>query len=138
MIFGYPLDLYFGITVGFFATVVAASAIDKFGDAMFARGVAQPFFVGKYRLHHRSILYRAVPAGYLAIAAMVVTGLVKIRWGLIWTGLEGTAVVVAACLFLDMAVDYLSRNKGVGPLRHELVYLAVPLFAFSAFLRFTV
>lgn len=138
MFFGYPLDLYIGITVGFFATLVAASALDKFGDAMFARGVAQPFFVGRYRLHHRLILYRAVPAGYLAIAAMVVTGLVKIRWELIWTGLEGTAILAAACLFLDLTVDYLSRDRGGGPLRHELLYLAVPLFAFSAFLRFAV
>lgn len=132
---GYPLDLYFGVTVGFFATVATASALDKFGDAMFEKGVARPFFLGRHRLHHRSFLFRGVPVAYLAIAAMVLTGLVKIRWGLFWTGLAGTVLVAVDCLVLDMTIDYIRKGRGTGFLRHEFVYLAVPMYAFTAFLR---
>src|SRR5579863_2782892 len=120
---GYPVDLYVGLTVGFFATVAVASALNQFGDAMFRRGVARPFFVGRYRLHHRSFLFRAVPVAYLAIAAMVVTGVVKIEWGLFWTGLAGTVLVAADCLLIDLTIDYSRKGRGWGFLRHELVYL---------------
>lgn len=138
MIFGYPLDLYFGVAVGFLATVAVASALDKFGDAMFERGVARPFFLGGYRLHHRSFLFKAVPVVYIGIAAMVLTGLVKIQWGLFWTGLAGTSLVAVDCLVLDLTIDYFRRGREHGPLSHELVYLAVPAYAFAAFLRLVI
>jgi hypothetical protein len=135
---GYPVDLYVGMTVGFFATVAIASALNKFGDAMFSKGVARPFFVGRYRVHHRSFLFGAVPVAYLAIAAMVLTGLVKIEWGLFWTGLAGTILVVADCLLVDLTFDYFHKGSGWGFLRHEIVYVAVPVYAFMAFLRLAV
>lgn len=134
----YPYNLYFGLTVGFFATVAIASALNKFGDAMFRRGVARPFFLGRYRLHHRSFLFKAVPVAYVAIAAMILDGLVKIQWGLFWTGLAGTVLVAADCLLLDMTIDYVRQGRGWGFIRHELVYIAVPLYAFSEFLRVVV
>ena len=138
MSLGYPLDLYVGITVGFFATVAIASALNLLGDAMFRRGVARPFFVGRYRLHHRNFLFKAVPVAYLAIAAMVLTGVVKIEWGLFWTGLAGTVLVAADCLLVDLTFDYVRKGRGWGLLSHELVYFAVPVYAFSAFLRFVI
>jgi hypothetical protein len=136
--FGYPYDLYFGITVGFFATIAVAKALDRFGDTMFRKGVARPFFLGRHRLHHRSFLFRVVPVAYLAIAGMVLAGLVKIEWGLLWTGLAGTALVALDCLVFDLTLDYVRQGRGWGLLRHEIVYFAVPLYAFAAFLRFAV
>ncbi|MDG6909639.1 MAG: hypothetical protein JRN57_02675 [Nitrososphaerota archaeon] len=138
MNFGYPYDLYFGITIGFFATAAVVLALDKFGDAMFERGVARPFFLGKYRLHHRSFLFKVVPAAYVAIAGMVIAGLVKVEWGLLWTGLAGTALVALDCLVLDLTMDYFRKGRGWGLLRHELLYSAVLVYAFAAFLRFTI
>jgi hypothetical protein len=139
MTFGdYPFNLYFGLTVGFFATVAIASAIDKFGDAMFRKGIARPFFVGKYRLHHRSFLFKVVPVAYLAIAALILAGFVKIEWDFFWTGIMGTILVAVDCLLLDLTIDYFRHEKGWGILRHEILYIAVPMYAFSAFLRFVI
>ncbi|MDG6902553.1 MAG: hypothetical protein JRM80_11435 [Nitrososphaerota archaeon] len=137
MMLGYPFDLYLGLTVGFFTTLAISSILDKFGDAMFERGVARPFFLGKRRLHHRSAL-KAVPVAYLAMASMILVGMVKIQWGLFWTGLAGTSLVLVDCLMLDMTFDYVRQGRGWGVLRHELVYLVVPMYAFVAFLRFAI
>lgn len=132
------LNVYFGLTVGFFATVAIASALNQFGDAMYKRGVARPFFVGRYRLHHRSFLFKALPVGYLIVAAMVMTGYVEIVWSLLWTGLAGTILVAIDCLMVDLTIDYARKGRGLGFLRHEIVYFAIPVYAFSAFLRFVV
>lgn len=131
-------NVYFGITVGFFLTIAIASAIDRFGDAMFKRGVARPFFVGRHRLHHRSFLFVAVPAGYVAVAALILTGYVQIVWSLFWTGIAGTFLVAIDCLIFDLTIDYASKSRGWGLLRHELIYTVIPLYAFSAFLRFAI
>ena len=42
------------------------------------------------------------------------------------------------CLMLDMTFDYVRQGRGWGVLRHELVYLVVPMYAFVAFLRFAI
>ncbi|HKT21478.1 MAG TPA: hypothetical protein VJR06_02475, partial [Nitrososphaerales archaeon] len=78
------------------------------------------------------------PVAYVAIAGLVLTGLVKIQWGLLWTGLAGTVLVAADCLVLDLTIDYFRKGNGWGFLRHELVYIAVPMYAFAEFLRFTI
>ena len=138
MTIGYPMDLYIGVSIGFMVTVAIATALDKFGDAMFARGVARPFFVGKHRLHHRSFLFKAVPVAYVAIAGMVLAGLLKIQWGLLWTGLAGTVLVAVDCLVLDMTVDYFRKGRGLGLLKHEVIYIAVPMYALATFLRLAI
>lgn len=131
-------QLYFGITVGFFAVVAVASALNQFGDTMFKKGVARPFFLGKYRLHHKGFLFLALPLAYVFLAALVLAGYVEIVWSLLWTGLAGTILVAVDCLMLDMTMDYAWKGKGWGFLRHEFVYFVVPLYAFSAFLRLAV
>lgn len=131
----YPFDLYFGLTLGFVATLAVASALNRFGDAMFRRGVARPFFLGGHRLHHRSFLFKAVPIAYLVVAAMVLAGVVKVEWDLLWTGLAGTSLVIVDCLLLDLTIDYFREGRGRGLLRHELVYFVIPMYAFAAFLR---
>jgi hypothetical protein len=135
---GMPINLYFGVTVGFFATLAIASALNQFGDAMFRRGVARPFFVGGHRLHHRTFLFAFVPAAYVAISALVLAGFVHIVWSLLWTGLAGTVLVTVDCLMVDLTIDYFRKGRGWGFLRHEIVYCIVPMYAFTAFLRFVV
>jgi hypothetical protein len=102
---------------------------------MFRRGVARPFFLGRYRLHHRRFLFVILPLGYAMISLLILAGYVQIVWSDFWTGLATTFVIGASCLLLDLAVDYARESGGWGYVHHELIYLAVPAFAFSNFLR---
>ena len=130
--------LLFGVTVGFFAVIAVASALDRFGTAMFHRGVAMPFFLGRHRLHHRRFLFVGLPLAYIGVAFLVLLGFVQIVWSLLWTGLAGTVLVSVDCLMVDLTIDYAWRGKGWGFLKHEFVYFAVPAYAFAAFLRFAI
>lgn len=135
MIFSFDGNLQLGIIVGFVATLGIASVLNRFGDAMFRRGVARPFFLGSYRLHHRRFLFVFLPTGYAILSALVLAGYVQIIWSDFWTGLVSTLAIAAACLFLDLALDYARDSGGWGFVHHELIYLAVPAFAFTDFLR---
>ena len=132
------LNIYLGLALGFVTTLAVALALNRFGDAMFRRGVARPFFVGRHRLHHRRFLFVVLPAIYVSLAALVLFGFVTVVWSLLWTGLAGTVLIAASCLFLDLALDYSQGSGGWGFLHHELVYLAVPAFAFSEFLKLAI
>ena len=128
-------NLLVGVTVGLVATLVLASALNRFGDAMFRRGIAMPYYVGKHRLHHREFLFIGLPAGYGAITTMVLAGYISIVWNLLWTGLAGTILVAVSCLALDLVIDYAKEGGGLGYIHHEIVYCAIPLFAFTEFLK---
>ncbi len=130
------LNVYDGLAIGFFTTIVIAFVLDKFGNVMFRKGVAKPFYVGAHRLHHRDFLFIVIPIVYAALAFLISTGVVHIVFRLLWTGLGATLAIAAACLAIDLALDYLSTTSfRWGILRHELVYLLIPAFAFSDFLR---
>jgi hypothetical protein len=134
-----PLSgLDFGIAVGFFATLLIAAALDQFGDAMFKRGVARPFFVGKHRVHHRSVLFTVLPAGYAILSTLILAGYIQIVWTTLWSGLAGTFLVALSCVTLDLAVDYVRKTGRRGLIHHELIYIVIPLFVFSNFLRLAV
>ncbi len=133
------LNLYDGIALGFFTTVILATLLDKFGDAMFRWGVAKPFYIRGRRLHHRDFLLIGLPVAYASLALLILAGLVRIVWSDLWTGLGTTLVLGAGCMVVDLALDYASS----GAVRwrvfhHELIYLVVPAFAFSNFLRLAV
>jgi hypothetical protein len=132
-----PLEanLQFGMALGFVATLVIATILNRFGDAMFSRGVARPFFLGRYRIHHRRFLFVFVPMGYALISLLILAGFVQIVWADFWTGLAATLMIGAACLLLDLTFDYARESGGWGFIHHELIYLVVPAFAFSNFLR---
>ena len=134
---GLPLaaNLNFGLVVGFVMTLAIASLLNEFGDVMFRKGVARPFFFGKYRLHHRRFLYVYLPIGYALLSTLILLGYVQIVWGDFWTGIGTTLVIAASCLLLDLAVDYAQDTRGWGFVHHELIYLAVPAFAFTDFLH---
>jgi hypothetical protein len=128
-----------GISLGFLATVTFASLLDKFGDAMFKRGFAKPFYVKRRRLHHRSFLYVFLPSAYISLVLLIVLGFVKVVWGLLWPGLATTMVIGAACIALDLLWDRLTMTSvRWGIFHHELIYLAIPAFVFTDFLKLVV
>ena len=133
------LSLADGITIGFFAMIVIASILDKFGDAMFKRGVAKPFYMLGHRLHHRHFLLVILPLLYSCLAALILGGYVKIVGSLLWTGLATTLFVSMVCLATDLFLDYRSSTgKKLGFIRHELIYLLIPASAFMEFLRLVI
>jgi hypothetical protein len=130
------LNLDDGIALGFFTTIIIATIVDKFGDAMFRRGVAKPFYILGHRLHHRHFLMIILPLLYSALAALIMVGYVKIVGSLLWTGLASTLVVAVGCVVTDLVLDYRSSTaKTLGFIRHELIYLLIPAYAFAEFLR---
>ena len=127
-----------GILAGFAGTLVLSMVLDRFGDVMFKKGVARPFFFGRYRLHHRRFLFVFLPTGYAILSTLILAGYIQIVWSDLWTGIASTLVIGMACLVLDLAVDYAKDSGGWGFVHHELIYLAVPAFAFTDFLRLVV
>jgi len=128
-------NAYFGAMVGFVATLIVASVLNQLGNSMFRRGVAMPFFLGSRRVHHRQVLFYFLPAAYAALAALFFAGYIKIVWSLFSTGVLCTLVIAASCLVFDLCLDYSKGGGRLGFLHHELIYLTVPAFAFSSFLR---
>jgi hypothetical protein len=131
-------NLQIGMAIGFAATLALAAILNRFGDAMFRRGVARPFFVGRYRLHHRRFLFVFLPIGYLILSVLILAGYIEIIWSDFWTGIVSTLLIAASCLLLDLGIDYAKNEGGWGYVHHELIYLAVPAFAFSDFLRLVI
>jgi hypothetical protein len=128
-----------GIAIGFFTVIVIASILDKFGDAMFKRGVAKPFYILGHRLHHRHFLMIILPLLYSGLGASIILGYVKIVGRLLWTGLGTTMIVSMACLATDLLLDYRSSGgRKLGLVRHELIYLLIPAYAFAEFLRLVI
>jgi hypothetical protein len=128
-------NVYFWALIGFVATVCVALILNSFGNTMFRKGFAMPFFIGRWRLHHRHFLFYFLPAAYAGLAAMFFAGYVTVVWSLFWTGLVSTLVIAVACMAFDLAFDYFHGVGRWGFLHHELIYLTVPAFAFTSFLR---
>ena len=131
-------NVYFGAAVGFMAVVATALVLNGFGNTMFRRGVAMPFFFGRRRLHHRQVLYYGLPAAYATMASLFLAGYVTIVWSLFWSGLVATFLIAATCIFFDLTVDYIRGRGRWGFLHHELIYLAVPAYVFADFLKLAV
>ncbi len=120
-------------------TVVLTSVLNRFGDAMFRRGFAKPFYIKGHRLHHRSFLQVFLPSAYASLALLIVFGYVKVVWRVLWPGLATTLAIGAACIALDLLWDRLSLSSVKwGILHHEFIYLAIPAFAFTDFLKLVV
>lgn len=130
-----PANVYFGVAMGFLATLVAASALNRFGDEMYSRGFAKPFYLGGHRVHHRAFLFSTLPAAYVLLASMMLRGYVRVLWSDFWSGVVSTVLVGMGCLLLDLTFDYLRGEGRRRLLQHEIVYLAIPVFIFTNFLR---
>ena len=131
-------NVYLGAVVGFVAVLATALVLNELGNSMFRRGVAMPFFLGRRRLHHRQVLYYGLPAAYATIATLFFAGYITVVWSLFWTGLVTTALIAASCLLFDLTLDYIKGKGRWGYLHHELVYLVVPAYVFTDFLRVVV
>lgn len=130
-----PGNIYFGVAAGFLAALVAASALNVFGDAMYERGYAKPFYLGGRRVHHRAFLFAVLPGAYLLLTSMVIEGMVRVVWSMFWTGVASTLIIGLGCLVFDIGFDYV-RAEGEGWfLKQEMIYLAIPLFVFTNFIR---
>lgn len=138
MVLPFSGNVDFGVVLGLVTTLVIAFLLNRFGDTMFRKGVAMPFFLGRRRLHHRHFLFYAVPAIYGVLAAMFLAGYITIVWSLFWGGLVSMVVIAVTCLVFDLTIDYVSGGGRLGFLHHELIYLLVPAYAFTAFLRLAI
>ncbi len=133
------LNLYEGLAFGFFFTVLLATLLNRFGDVMFRWGVAKPFYIRNHRVHHRTFLFVFLPAAYGLLVLLLQLGVVRIVGRYLWTGLASTFLIGAACLTLDLLWDHQSLWRARwGILHHEFIYVAIPLYAFSNFLRIVV
>ena len=126
------LDLEVRLVEGFFVVIAAALVLDMAGDYLYHRGIAKPFYLLGYRLHHRSMLLALVPSIYAAVAALIYLHYMRILWSAFWPSVEITLFLVAGCLTLDFTLDALStREKRRALLHHEWVYFVVPAYAFT-------
>jgi hypothetical protein len=89
-------------------------------------------------LHHRHFLLIILPLIYSGIAALIMAGYVQVVGSLLWNGLGCTLITAAACLAADLALDYSATERSLGIIRHELIYLLIPAYAFADFLRLTI
>lgn len=120
------------LLAGFVVVVSATLLLDKFGDYLYHKGIAKPFYVLGYRLHHRSILLSIVPAGYVAVAALIYLHYVRIVWYSFWPDAEITLILAGVCLAFDLAWDaFSSEQKRRAILHHEWVYFLVPVYVFT-------
>lgn len=124
--------LAFGLAEGFFVVFATTLILDKLGDYMYHKGIAKPFYVLGYRLHHRKVVVALVPAAYALIATLVYLHYFRVLWSDFWPSVEITLFLAAACLTLDFTLDALStQEKRRALLHHEWVYVVVPAYAFT-------
>lgn len=124
--------LQIGLLVGFVVVLSSTLVLDKAGDFFYHRGIAKPFYLFGYRLHHRHVLLSIVPATYVAVASLLYLHYARVLWYSFWPSLEITLFLAGACLTIDMTLDALSAvEKKRALLHHEWVYVVVPAYAFT-------
>lgn len=128
-------NLATGIFIGYTLVLFIALALNKFGDMMFRKGFAKPFYIGRHRIHHRDILLFVLPLIYTVIVSLIIVGAIVVVWNYFWDGIETISILAAFCLALDLLFDrYSSRFKRILAIPHEVLYLSLPLYAFTHFL----
>ena len=120
------VNLLLGFVVVLFSTV----GLDKLGDYLYRRGIAKPFYLRGYRLHHRNFVLAMIPSGYVVVATLVYLHVVRVLWSSFWPSAEITVTLGALCLLFDMSWDAFSaRQKRFSLFHHEWVYFLVPAYA---------
>ena len=124
--------LQIGLLAGFVVVLSSTLILDKAGDFFYHRGIAKPFYLFGYRLHHRHVLLSIVPATYVAVASLLYLHYARVLWASFWTSLEVTLFLACGCLAIDMTLDALSTvEKRRALLHHEWLYVVVPAYAFT-------
>jgi hypothetical protein len=125
-------ELVLRLVAGFVVVVSSMAVLNKAGDLLYHKGIAKPFYLLGYRLHHRNVALAFVPAVYAVVAAMIYLHYMRILWYSFWPSVEITLFLVGICLTVDLTLDALSNaGKRGALLHHEWVYVLVPAYAFT-------
>jgi hypothetical protein len=120
------------LAAGFVVILAAGVVLDKVGDFLFRKGIAKPFYVKGYRLHHRNVLLVLVPAAYVVLATLVSLHDLRVVWYSFWPSAAFTLFLAGTCLAIDLTLDSLSNGRMRGTLlHHEWMYLVVPAYLFT-------
>jgi hypothetical protein len=126
------LQLELRLVVGFAVILSLAAVINKAGDMLYHKGIAKPFYLFGYRLHHKNFLLAIVPSTYVVVATLVLFHYMRILWSSFWPSVEFTLFIAGACLAVDLTLDALSSmEKRRALLHHEWLYVLVPAYAFT-------
>jgi len=130
-------ELQFRLIAGFIVVVSATLLLDKVGDYLYHRGIAKPFYLLGYRLHHRGFLLALVPAAYVAVGTMIYLHFFRVLWSSFWPSVEFTLLLTVVCLTIDFTFDaFSSVGKRRALLHHEWVYVVVPAYVFTHLVAF--
>ena len=105
------LELVLRLIAGFVIVVSSTLILNKAGDYFYHKGIAKPFYVRGYRIHHRNFLLALVPGTYVALATLIYLHYVRVLWGSFWPSAEFTLVLAGTCLAIDLAWDGLSARQ---------------------------
>lgn len=131
------LDQLLWIPLGFAAVCLFAGLLSSFGDLMYRKGIASPFYVRGHRLHHRPVIMITFPSGYSAVVILALAGYVQIAWGSIVPATATALAIAAGCVVLDLVLDKHSASLRMESfLHHEWLYLTVPAVLLTGLLRF--
>jgi hypothetical protein len=125
-------ELELRLIAGFVVVVAATALLDEVGDYLYRKGIAKPFYILGFRLHHRGFLLALVPAAYVAVGTMVYLHFFRVLWSSFWPSVDVTLFLAGVCLAIDLTFDALSsKEKRRALLHHEWVYLVVPAYVFT-------
>lgn len=122
-----------GLFAGFVVVLSISTFVNKAGDYLYRRGIAKPFYLRGYRVHHRKFLTAFVPAFYVAVATLIFLHFARVLWGSLWPSVEITVFLAAFCLTLDFTLDWLTTaEKRMNlVLHHEWLYFVLPAYIFT-------
>jgi hypothetical protein len=130
-------ELALRLVAGFFVVLSSTAILNKVGDYLYHKGIAKPFYMLGYRLHHRNFLLALVPASYATIGTLIYLHYFRVLWYAFWPSVEITMFLAGMCLTFDLTWDALSnREKRMALLHHEWVYFVVPAYALTHLLAF--
>jgi hypothetical protein len=132
-------SLGMGIFIGYTFILFIALILNKFGDMMFRKGFAKPFYLRGHRIHHRDVLLLVLPVTYTVIVSLIVMGIVSVVWDHFWNGIATVSILALVCLFVDILFDRCSSQiKRIITVPHEVVYLTLPFYVFTHIVVITV
>ena len=120
------------LVAGFVVILSLTAIVNKAGDILYHKGIAKPFYLRGYRLHHRNFLLALIPTCYALVAALIYLHYIRVIWVSFWPSVEITLALAGACLAIDFTMDALSSKvKRNAFLHHEWVYFVVPAYIFT-------
>lgn len=119
-----------GVVAAFLVVIAACIMIDKIANMMYRKGYARPFFYRGHRIHHFWI-YLIIPAGYVILAGLLLTGHVQLIGNMVWYRVGLLVPIVAVCVAIDFLGDGLRTGLKRTIVGHEWIYVLIPLYIVS-------